>query len=149
MKIVVLPIILLMVGLAIGFFAGKSANTKAPEPQQIKTEVSNKLFSGQTAFLRGKINKVDEKQISVTNTSTNTTGTVMLSDRAIIINPNKNGSPSVNIGSIELDKEALINLEMNNGNYEIISIQYVNPAPSLTPAKEIKPISSQSATNKN
>lgn len=123
-----LSVILLIVGLSLGFLAGK--NTSQPlEPVETETGSVNALYSSQTAFIRGKISTINGKNLVVTNLTTKASGDVLVSDRVIITKPNKNASPSSDLATLEKDKEVLINLEMIDKEYQAVTIQYINPVP--------------------
>ena len=122
---------LFILGLSVGFFAGKQLNSPKVMPVAPGTrQEANSLFSSQTAAFRGEITKVDGKNLSVKSLNSNATGNITVSDRVIIIKAGKTGT-SADLSSLELNKEVLISLEMKNGNYDAISIQYPAPLPSL------------------
>lgn len=141
----ILAISLFILGLSLGFFAGKQLNSS---PKTISgtpdTKVdSNKLYSSQTASLRAIVTKVNGRNLSVKNLNTNVTGTITVSDRATIIKAGEITPAPSDLSSLELNKEVLIDLEMRNGNYEVSSLQYSSPLPSLQPVvKSNTPVAS-------
>jgi hypothetical protein len=128
---IILPAIFLVIGLAGGYFAAKSTS-QAPVPVQTEKSENNLLYSNQTAVIRGKITSVDGNTIKVRNIQTDTVGGVKVSDKVIITKPGAK-SADLNVENLETDKEVLIGLEMIDGDYQAVSIQYSNPAPSLPP----------------
>ena len=136
----IFAISLLILGLAVGFFIGKrtQASVSVSTNLPINTNTTdNSLYSSQTATIRGEITKVDGETLTIKNLNNQTTGQQQVSSRILITKatarPDRTASPSSDLSKIELNKEALINLEMIGGRYQIISIQYILPTPSLPP----------------
>lgn len=130
-KTYLLCAILFIVGLTIGYFTGKNS-TPPPIIEEIKEESSDGLYSLQSASIRGKITSINDNILTVINSNTGVTGEVVASKRVTITKPGSN-KPSTDITTIETDKEILIGLEMVDGEYQAISIQYITPPPSITP----------------
>jgi hypothetical protein len=132
---VILALSLFILGLSLGFFAGKQLsppqNTMTSTPES-KVE-SNKLFSSQTASLRAVITRIEGRNLSVKNLNNNAVGTITVSDRATVTKAGKITPLPTDLSSLELNQEVLINLEMRNNNYEATSIQYSSALPSLPP----------------
>ena len=129
---VVIPVVLFIAGLGLGFLAGKSSNPPTYNPSLVRENPANSLYSSQTAFIRGKITHIEGKILSVINLNNATSGNIIASDRLIVTKP-KQASPSSDLSQLETDKEALISLELKDDRYEAVSIQYVNPPPNLPP----------------
>ena len=129
---------LMILSLAIGFFLGKRSQPYV-EPKVVPSNAvsENSLYSSQTAMIRGMITKVDGETLTIKNLNNQATGNQQVSSRILITKatsqPNKTASPSSDLSSIELNKEALIHLEMIGGRYQITHIQYILPAASLPP----------------
>ena len=136
----IFAISLLIFGLAVGFFLGKRSqlNTSPATNLPISTNTAaSSLYSSQTANIRGQITKVDGETLTIKNLNNQATGEHQASSRVLITKasarPDKLASPSSDLSTIELNKEALIQLEMIGGQYQITSIQYIIPAASLPP----------------
>lgn len=124
---------LFIFGLSLGFFAGKqfgSSEKIQSEQQQVKE--SNQLFSSQTASIRAEITEVDGVLLSVKNLNNNLTGKIKASNELVISKPGNN-KLMTGVSEIELNKEALISLQMIDNSYLATAIQYVTPSPSLPP----------------
>ncbi len=97
---------------------------------------ANKLFTSQTATIRGQITAINGQDLTVKNSINNTVGNVKVSDRIVISkfssNPSNAASPSARLKEIEFNKDVLISLELTNGTYEAIVIQYIAPPPIIT-----------------
>ena len=134
----VLTFALFILGLSIGFFTGKqlTLDSKTASTETESNEEPNLLFSSQTAFIRGEITKVDGKKLSVVNLTNKQTGDITASDQIVVTKVGQATPSKVDLKSLELNKEVLINLELTNGNFEATSIQYTTPTPSLPPLKQ-------------
>lgn len=132
----IIALILLVLGLAFGFFLGlgwQSKNQESNNPQASKElRYPSGFFSSETASLRGEIVAKEGNVLTIKNLNTQVVARVQISDRAVITNPGKT-PPTSDPASIELNKEALIGLEGVDGDYKIISIQFTLPSPSLPP----------------
>lgn len=123
---------LFIFGVSIGFFASRLNTNSSPAVKESNESENNAaLFNSQTASLRGEILAIDGKNLTIKNLNTETTGTIRISDRVIILKPGSD--PETDLSSLELNRQVLISSEMNNGNYEAVTIQYVLGAPSLPP----------------
>lgn len=125
-----LPGVFFIIGALIGFLITKSFTTSVPQ-EKIETK-NDLLYTSQSAIIRGKITSVNGKTITVKNTRNDSAGNVLVTEKTIITQPGAN-TQNLDISKIELDKEVLISLEMANGQYEAVSIQYTSPTPSLPP----------------
>jgi len=134
----ILPVVLLIAGLALGSLIGKNISGVKPT-NETKVDM-NKLYSSQTATIRGQITAVDGNNLTVKSLNSNDSGTVKASISVIIAkfsqDPKKVSSPSSDLSTIELNKDVLINLEMVDGQYEATVIQYVVPGPKIPPASK-------------
>ena len=139
----ILTAALLILGLSIGFFAGRTFDSPTVINDSLNDEEvaeapgdKTNLYASQTATIRGLITAVNGKTLTVKSLiDDSTTGNITLSDNVIITKPGST-TPSTNLSSIEQNKEVLITLEMFEGNYKVISLQYPVPAPSLAPIPE-------------
>lgn len=131
---------LFILGLSLGFFIGK--NLQMPKQFQTASTIpgdsasSSNLYTSQTASITGVITKRDGNNLTVKNLNNQSEGQVKASSRLIIAKagsgPNT-ASPSSDLSKVEFNKEAFIALELIAGEYQVVSIQYVLPAPSLPP----------------
>lgn len=143
----ILAVSLFILGSSIGFFAGKTFNPSQMNllPSSSETPQSsqqNNLFSSQTASLRGEVIKKQGNQLTLKNLNNQNTGTVTASDRLIVTQIGSKtppASPSADLSKVILNKEALIAAEMINGQFEVLTIQYTTPPPSLPPVKTPNP----------
>lgn len=147
-KIYLLVGILFILGLLIGFFVGKSADSKrfSKPPLNSKGPAPKNLFDTQTASIRGQILAINNRNLTVKNLNKNTTGELPASDRVMVIKLGQNArtaaSPSADLSSVTLEKEVLISLEMVNGEYQVTVVQEIIPAPSLPPIPQVTPLAS-------
>lgn len=138
--VIILGLSLFILGFSIGFFVSRvlvpvnSTGTLLEDSQNANGDRSNEdnLYSSQIATLRGMIIQTDNRLLTIKNLNNNTIGTRQASANLLI---GKIGSktPTSDLSSIELNKEALITLEKESGNYMVTQIQYILPAPSLPP----------------
>ena len=139
---------LFFLGLSLGFFAGKQMilpqKTMSTTPES--SVQSNKLFSSQTASLRAEVYKINGRNLSVKKLNNNVSGDVTVASSAVLIKAGKIMPIPSDLSSVELNKEVLISVEMRNGNYEIISLQYSAPLPSLPPVGSNPKFTPQSST---
>jgi len=144
----ILAFSLLIFGLSLGFLIGKNPPkniTVQNDSRPAVTAEGNNLYSAQTASLMGTILSRDGDKMTVKNLYTGAQGEIKTSPRLTITkSATKNASPSSDLSSIELNKDVLINLEMVDGEYQAVSIQYPLPAPSLPPIPSRKPSSQPS-----
>ncbi len=135
---------LFILGISIGFFAGRFYTQNSGVVEQIEdSKANNVLFNSQTASLRGEITGVEGQTLNIKNINNNSTGTLRASNRLTIIRPGSQpqaASSSAALSLLELNKEVLISAEMVNGEYEAVIIQYPLPAPSLPPIPSRQPI---------
>lgn len=133
--IYLLPFTTLFVGLIIGFFVGGKMYSGSPVSKIGQApSLANRLYTSQAATIRGQITAVKDRTIQVRNAN-GTTGDIKASNRIMIVkfspDPRNIVSPSSDLQSIETNKDVLMTLEMVNGNYEVIQVQYVVPGPAL------------------
>jgi hypothetical protein len=135
-----LGVSLLILGLSIGFFAGKNyfqsplptLTTDSPEPSP--ATAVNTFLTTQTATVRGKITKINERNLTIENLLTKETESFKAANSVSITKAG--ASPSSSLSSVELNKEVFVSLLMNNGNYEVIGIQYPLQPASLPPIRQ-------------
>lgn len=120
---------LFIISISLGFFAGNRTVAPQPDMQKSKT-IDNNLYSSQNANIRGRIDQINPGELLVTNLNNNVSGTVKVSER-VVINTLGKDKPGSDLSVLEKGREVLIGLEMINGQYQAISIQYISPAPSL------------------
>lgn len=139
-KIILLIALVLVLGLFVGYVLGnQTAKRKAfnysSKPAEKVVYKTSPLFNGQTANVIGKITKIDGSKIVVED-SKKQIGSFTLYKKVAIINANAPGqiaSPSSNIKDIQLNKEALIYLQLIDGDYQVLSIAFKN-FPDSTPS---------------
>ena len=134
----ILAVALFILGLSLGFAIGKNFNTQKPQDVSTipETTKSNSFYSLQTASIRGVITDRNGNDLKVKNLNNQVEGSVKASNRLIIAkagNKPNPATPSSDLSSIELNKEALISLEMIDGEYQAVLVQYTLPSPSIPP----------------
>ena len=134
-------LLLLVVGLVLGFLFGKNnQNISIPLIQNNqKEDQANAMFQSQSASAQGTITKVDGNNITFM-TDDNKTGTFPLAPRFTIYKFAKSAQAKAysDIKDIELDKKAVIGLQLINNTYQITTITYpfIQPQPSPLPTKK-------------
>lgn len=144
MKFIALTIILMLTAGIAGFTIGNVKNKNLSLPQLTQNTSQSKespsLFDTQTATITGSVTSILDTTLTITDTK-NQSAQFAASDKMIVLSldskPNF-ASPSSGLKSVELNKPALIQLQMENGLYKIISIGYlptnVPPPPAPAPA---------------
>ncbi len=122
--------IVFLAGIGLGFFANNKPAPSQPVIQETKINIDNPLYSSQIANIRGRIDQINGKNLAVTNLNNNISGNVAVSDRIIITIPGNN-KPTSDLSVLEAGKEVLIGLEMINGTYQAVTIQYISASPPL------------------
>lgn len=122
-----LALVLFIVGGGLGFFVGKNMDTTQVVQEDVAV-TNNSLYTVQSAIIRGVVNSVNGKNLNITNQNNNITTDIVVSDRVVIANPN---GVSSDPSTIQIGKPVVISLEMIDGEYQAVSIQYITPAPSL------------------
>ena len=147
----VVALIFLGIGVGLGYFiAGRtvaqnnntSQVTQSQNQDQEPAKLNN-LYSSQTATLRGEILQRNGRELTVRNVVNQVQGTLNISDRVVITKyaaRAASSTPSSDLSLIEINKEAIIGLEMINGKYEAVNIQFTPPAPSLPPLPSLRPV---------
>lgn len=138
--VILLGLSLLILGFSIGFFVSRvllpvnSTGTLLEDSQNADGDRNNEdnLYSSQIATIRGTIIQTDNRLLTIKNINNNVVGTREASNRILIAKVNSK-TPTSDLSSIELNKEALITLEKAGANYIVTQIQYILPAPSLPP----------------
>lgn len=127
-----------VVSLVIGFLIGSASSNlgKGGGIANLANLAQNNLYTTQSATVQGKINKIDGRKLTVTNSS-GTSGEVELSDNAII-NKIKTGGRAINtatsstdLTALETGKDVTLFLQMNDGKYKVISVNYTLPLPPI------------------
>lgn len=129
----VLCTLLLVVGLVVGFVLGKGLSKGGIN--SLTSLDNSKLYTTQTATIRGKVTKVEGKTLTVQN-SQGTTGTIEASDKVLVSKLRTAGStapasPSSDLKQVTLNEEVLITLQLTEGTYKAVLIQYLPPLPPL------------------
>ncbi len=126
---------LLILSLSIGFFLGRTLapNQNGMDEQKEAGAINSEdnLYSSQTAAIRGQITKINDSTLTIKNLTNGEEGARQASSRILISKPGK--TPSPELSSIELNKEALISLEKAGNSYQVTQIQFILPSPSLPP----------------
>ena len=136
-KNILLLIIIFIIGLILGGVGGYFIKFNILPPKLTSTSSNTykpDSFPFQTASVNGKITAVKDKIVTVQNQQTNQSATFPLSEHFFISRidkDNKSATPSFDLKDIQTNKDVLVNLEFNNGKYEIIIITYTQPVPSL------------------
>lgn len=136
MRYIILTVILMLTAGIAGYTIGTLKATKGSLPQLTQNTTQstqqNPLFETQSATITGAVTAINAKDLTITNQK-NQTGQFMASDRMLIFKFAATGptaSPSADIKSVELNKQAVFILEKKAENYEIVSIRYL---PNLKP----------------
>lgn len=132
MRYVILTLILMLTAGIAGYTIGTVKATKGSFPQLTQkmdneTKTSNPLFQTESATITGSVTSINNKDLTIANQK-NQTGQFMASDRMLIFKFAATGptsSPSADIKSVELNKQAVFILEKKRENYEIVSIRYL------------------------
>lgn len=146
MKFVALTVILMLISAVVGFTTGnlqtnKGYTTQSNNPIQNainKTTQTTSLFESQTATITGSVTAKNDKSLTITNTK-NEPGQFLASDQIIVVDMAAKTNPAApgNIDAVTLNKPALIQLQMEAGEYKVLSISYLPentpPAPAASP----------------
>ncbi|KKQ07975.1 MAG: hypothetical protein US19_C0034G0011 [Candidatus Daviesbacteria bacterium GW2011_GWB1_36_5] len=126
------------VSLVVGFLIGSASSNlgKGGGIANLANLTQNDLYTSQSATVQGKITKVEGKMLTVTNSS-GKSGELELSDNAII-NKIKTGGRAINtatsstdLTALETDKDVTLFLQMTDGKYKVISVNYTPPLPPV------------------
>lgn len=134
-KLLIFGLLILLLGGAGGYFLTKSMSLPAPNPSQSapkkaeeKSAPQNPLIKNQTATVYGKILEKNGNFIKVTN-ETGQTADIKLAPNILIYKslPRSSVAEAVTgIDNIDLEKSAVIVLNMFDGEYKVASISYIN-----------------------
>ena len=146
MRYVILTVILMLTAGIAGYTVGNLKpilKNITPQLNQNQTRVTktNPMFQSQSATVTGKIVSVNGSNITVTDAK-NQTDQFPLSKRLIIFKLSAEGgisSPSADLKSIEVNKDATLNLELNNNHFEVVAIRYFSPVSAKTPPIPLTP----------
>ncbi|MBI3486449.1 hypothetical protein HY025_05945 [Candidatus Daviesbacteria bacterium] len=138
-------VVLILVSAGIGFFLGRyTGSTNSPTifksgPAGEGMVKVSPLFKIQTALAQGKITAVNNSSVSIQDDK-NQIGSFPLSKNFTVYNQdaqNKNIlKASYEVKDIVLNKIAAVNLKVEDGQYKIITITYLNPASSSATSKK-------------
>lgn len=136
-KIYIASGILLIIGIFAGFFLVR--NNVSPEltSTAIKKMPSD-FYTSQSASITGQIVKVGDKTAIVRNLKFQTEAEFTVSEK-LVVSGLRGVESENNFLKLQAGREALIQLEMVGDRYEIVSLQYINPPPSLPPSSIAKP----------
>lgn len=135
--------ILIAVGcLVIGFVLGRSNlfNLQSPaapnitnipqkpDPNLIKT---SPLFTTQSAFIIGKVTKVESNKLTIENYNKQSESFKMAENFQVITTSHngRTASHSADLTSIPLNQEASILLQVDQGEYKVVNVSYNQPSP--------------------
>lgn len=135
-------LISVLIALVVGFLIGNISSSFNKISQPLSNLVSSdKLYTNQTATVKGQIKSLEGNKIMVQN-SEGVSGSLELADSVLINVYKKNSksipiaSPSTDLKTIELNKDATINLSKINGTFKVVAIDFASvppPLPSLPP----------------
>ena len=143
MRYIILTVILMLTTGIAGYTLGVLKTTKNLLPsfiqtssKQANTETTSPLIESQSGNITGTITAVSGKTLTIVN-SKNQSDQFVASDKLVVINlgtlPNS-ASPSAGLQGIQLNKMALIQLQMEDGQFKVASIAYP-PTPPSKPTK--------------
>lgn len=125
-------IVLILVAGFVGYYVAKNNLTPEVITQTKTTEApkAQTIFTTQTATIQGTISKVDGNKLSVTNLKQEN-GQFTVSDKVVIYkfrSGSTQASASSDLKTIETGQQVLLNLELANGAYQVVSISYLPTA---------------------
>ena len=127
-----------IIGFALGRYYTPPPN-QTLKPTEIKNEQpkTNPLFRSQSATFQGEITKVSGNKISVKDEK-GQTGDFSVADKVVIYKFKEGvsqASVSSDLKTIDTGKQALVVLELINGQYQVVSISYLPPPPTPKPTQ--------------
>lgn len=136
-------LISVLIALVVGFLIGNISSSFNKISQPISNLVSSdKLYTSQTATVKGQIKSLEGNKIMVQNAE-GVSGSLELADSVLINVYKKNSksiptaSPSTDLKTIELNKDATIALSKINGAFKVVVIDF---APVLPPLPSLPPV---------
>ncbi|MBI2595962.1 hypothetical protein HYW46_04485 [Candidatus Daviesbacteria bacterium] len=130
-KYLLIPIALIILGLLGGYlYAYRTAipllSVQSPnQPKTSSPDIKKEpIFTAKTALVEGVILKIEGREIIVKNNQ-GIVQNLSLSKNLVIYRfakQNKTATPSSDLKSIRFNTRSIINLELINGNYEVVSI---------------------------
>lgn len=130
-------LISVLIALVAGFLIGNISSSYSNIGREVGNLVSDdKLFTNQTAVIKGKIKSIEKNILTVQN-SQGVTGSIEVADSVLINNYTKTAkgnlvaSPSSDIKTIEQNKDATITLSKIDGTFKAIVIDFSPPLPAL------------------
>lgn len=128
-----ITIILVLIAAGGGFYLGKTfGNSKIGGTTPAN---SNGIFAQQSATIQGKVTKVSGNMITVQNNN-NVSATFPTADKVFIskvTSNNLSATPSSDLNTIQLNQNAFINLQIENGQYKIVSVAILPESQPLPP----------------
>ena len=95
------------------------------------------LFQSQNATIQGKVLKFNDNTLTVQDSKGQTADFAMAKYFSVSKFPNTSGvaSVSASVNSLEINKQAMIVLVVQDGEYRVSSVSYLPPAPGLSQVK--------------
>lgn len=140
MRYIIFTLILMLTAGIAGYTIGavkptlKGTVSPVTQNQEQKTN-ANPLFQTQSATITGEVTAVSDKTLTISDTKKQT-GQFIASDQLIVLSLDSKptpASPAAALKSIELNKMALINLQMEDGQFKVVSIGYLPQNPPSNP----------------
>lgn len=140
MRYIILTLILMLTagiaGYTIGVVKPTLKDTVSPVTQNTEQKTNaNPLFQTQSATITGEVTAVSDKTITISDAKKQT-GQFMASDQLIVLSLDSKptpASPAAALKSIELNKMALIQLQLEDGQFKVASIGYLPNNPPSQP----------------
>lgn len=129
-KKTVLAISFLLLGLAIGYVIGTSVNRSsspifAPSQKIAQAADRKDLFKNQSATIQGQIIKITDDKVTLLSSQGGIEEFGLSDYWKMTAAKQKSATSSANKDSLQLNREALIVLELVNSQYQIRSITYI------------------------
>lgn len=127
-------VIFVLIAAGSGFYLGKTfgySKIGGPIPAN-----NNSIFAQQSATIQGKVTKVDGNTLTVQNNN-NVSASFPSADKIFISkveSSNLSATPSSDLKTIELNRDAFINLQIVDGQYKIVSVAILPQLQPLPPA---------------
>ncbi len=130
-------VVLIVAAAVLGFLFGvasgsKSAYVPAAAPANQSTISQNAIFKSQSAIFQGVITQVSGRTLAVKSDS-GQTATFPVAANAVIYKFNgtsPQASSSSDLKTIDLNKQALVQLILTGNQYQVSSISYLPPPPT-------------------
>lgn len=125
---ILIGLLLVIAGGVIGYLA----SSFLPKPP-IDINMNNDMFTAQSAYVQGVVTNVDGNKLTIKNTTNNKSDTYTAASNILINKFTDQGpaSPSANLASIDLNKDATISFQLTDNGYQVIAISYMPPMPVI------------------